>query len=121
MAPSQQSVAGAIFQTVAKLCMTLGLGVATAIFNSVQASPNLSSYWTKKEQPYSAVFWYSVACSALGLCLVPFLSIGTQGGKDTSSSTSSEQASAHNAPNQEREKQAAYEVSVAPESIVVKG
>jgi hypothetical protein len=81
MPPSRQSVASGIFQTVAKLCMTLGFGIATAIFNAVQQNPNLASYWDVKTQPYTATFWYSVACAGLSVCLVPLLTIGTQGGK----------------------------------------
>ena len=94
MAPSQQSVAGGIFQTVAKLCMTLGFGIATAIFNSVQQNPTLASYWDEATQPYTATFWYSVACAALSLCLVPFLTIGTQGGREKRVSAVSEQREA---------------------------
>lgn len=81
MPPSRQSVASGIFQTVAKLCMTLGFGIATAIFNAVEQKPSLSSFWDVKTQPYTATFWYSVACAGLSLCLVPLLTIGTQGGK----------------------------------------
>lgn len=90
MPPSQQSVAGGIFQTVAKLCMTLGLGIATAIFNAVQKNPSLAAYWDNATQPYTATFWFSVACAGLSVCLVPFLTIGTQGGKDKRLDSSSE-------------------------------
>lgn len=81
MPPRQQSVAGGIFQTAAKLCMTLGLGVGTAVFDSVQRKPSLAAYWDDETQPYSAVFWFSVASAGVSVCLVPFLKIGTQGGK----------------------------------------
>ena len=81
MPPSRQSVASGIFQTVAKLCMTLGFGIATAIFNAVEQKPSLASYWDIRTQPYTATFWYSVACSVVSVCLVPFLTIGTQGGE----------------------------------------
>ena len=81
MPPSQQSIAGGIFQTVAKLCTTLGLGVATAVFNAVERKPSLASYWDPVSQPYAATFWFSMACSLFSLFLVPFLTVGTQGGK----------------------------------------
>jgi len=81
MPASQQSIAGSIFQTVAKLCMTLGFGIATAVFNAVQQRPSLASYWDPVTQPYAATFWLGMAFSAFSLCLVPFLTIGTQGGK----------------------------------------
>ncbi|KAK3054999.1 hypothetical protein LTR09_004159 [Extremus antarcticus] len=89
MPPSKQSVASGIFQTVTKLCMTLGLGIATAIYNSVGQNPQLASYWDKRSQPYVATFWYSVACAGVSVCLVPFLTIGTQGGKAKASTESS--------------------------------
>jgi MFS family permease len=81
MPPSQQSIAGGIFQTVTKLCTTLGFGIATAVFSSVQKNPRLSSYWTRTTQPFAATQLMALACSVLGLCLVPFLTLGTQGGK----------------------------------------
>ena len=61
--------------------MTLGFGIATAIFNAVEQKPSLASFWDVKTQPYTATFWYSVACAGLSVCLVPLLTIGTQGGK----------------------------------------
>ncbi|KXS96015.1 hypothetical protein AC578_3901 [Pseudocercospora eumusae] len=81
MPPSQQSTAGGIFQTVTKLCMTIGLGMATAVFNAVESKPSLASYWDEQTQPYAATFWASFGACALSICLVPFLTIGTQGGK----------------------------------------
>ncbi|KAK4505070.1 hypothetical protein PRZ48_003033 [Zasmidium cellare] len=88
MPPSQQSTAGGIFQTVTKLCMTIGLGINTAVFNSVQQKSTLSSYWDRMTQPYAAVFWFAFAAATLGVMLVPFLTIGTQGGREKSVSTS---------------------------------
>lgn len=83
MAQSQQSMAGSIFQTVTKLCTTLGFGIATAVFNSVAKKPgSLAGYWDDATEPYTAVFWFSTACAVFSLCLVPFLTIGTQGGKE---------------------------------------
>lgn len=81
MPKESQSVAGGIFQTVVRLCMTIGFGIVTALFNAEQRNPSLSSYWDLPTQPYATVFWFSTACSALSICLVPFLTIGTQGGK----------------------------------------
>lgn len=88
MPSSQQSVAGSIFQTVTRLCMTLGLGISTAVFDSVQSKPTLAKYWDPAAQPYSAVFWFAFACSALSLLLVPFLRIGTQGAQEKPKDTS---------------------------------
>lgn len=82
--PEQQSIAGGIFQTVTKLCMTLGYGIATAVFNSVSKDPSMGGYYKddRQTQPYSAVLWATVAASGLSLCMVPFLTIGTQGGHE---------------------------------------
>lgn len=87
MPSSQQSTAGGIFQTVTKLCMTIGMGIATAVFNAVQESPRRWSYWDPQTQPYSATFWASFAATALSILLVPFLTIGTQGGRNDEKKT----------------------------------
>lgn len=84
MPPSQQSLGGGIFQTVTKLCMTIGFGVATVVFDSVQRNPSLSKYWDETTQPYAAVFLTCCAFSASSIFLVPFLTLGTQGGKEQS-------------------------------------
>lgn len=88
MPPSQQSTAGGIFQTVTKLCMTIGLGINTAVFNCVQQNPDMSSYWHRQAQPYSAAFWAAFAACVLSVLLVPFLTIGTQGAQARSTSAS---------------------------------
>lgn len=79
--PAQQSIAGGIFQTVTRLCMTIGFGVTTALFNAVQKNPQMASYWDKETQPYTATFWFATACSVVSVALVPFLTLTTQGGK----------------------------------------
>ena len=84
MPPSQQSTAGGIFQTVTKLCMTIGLGIATAVFNAEKRKPTMSSYWDFDTQPFAAVFWMCTAACALSICLVPFLTLGTQGNRQAS-------------------------------------
>lgn len=78
--PERQSIAGSIFQTVTKLCIAIGFGVATAIFNAVDASPASSGYYKNDPyQPYAAVFWFGMASSAVSVPLVFWLRIGTQG------------------------------------------
>lgn len=84
MPPSQQSTAGGIFQTVTKLCMTIGLGIATAVFNAEKRKPTMSNYWDFDTQPYAAVFWMCTAACALSIGLVPFLTLGTQGNRQAS-------------------------------------
>ena len=78
---AQQSIAGGIFQTVTRLCMTIGFGVTTALFNAVQQNPTMPAYWDSETQPYTATFWFALACSVVSVALVPFLTLTTQGGK----------------------------------------
>ncbi|EMC96408.1 hypothetical protein BAUCODRAFT_70091 [Baudoinia panamericana UAMH 10762] len=90
MPSHQQSVAGGIFQTSSKLSTVLGFGICTAVFSAVQQNPRMASYWEPETQPYAATFWVSAAGAVISVCMVPFLTIGTQGGKEkvASSSTS---------------------------------
>lgn len=78
----QQSIAGSIFQTVTKLCQSVGYGIGTAVFNAVSKNPNMGGYYKNDiaTQPYSAVFWFSTASAGLSVVLACFLTIGTQGG-----------------------------------------
>ncbi|KAF7192794.1 putative MFS-type transporter [Pseudocercospora fuligena] len=79
---SHQSIAGGILHTIVRLTATIGFGIATALFNGIQRKPTLASHWDNATQPFSAVFWFCVACSALSVFLVPFLTIRTQGGSE---------------------------------------
>jgi hypothetical protein len=74
--PSQQSIAGGIFNTVSKLCNNLGLGIATSVETSLLNKMTAS---TPAIQPYLAVYWYAAAAAGLSLFMVPFLTLGTQG------------------------------------------
>ena len=78
---AQQSIAGGIFQTVTRLCMTVAFGVTTALFNAVQQNPTMPAYWDRETQPFTATFWFALACSVVSVALVPFLTLTTQGGK----------------------------------------
>jgi hypothetical protein len=82
MPASKQSIAGSLLQTVTRLCTTVGYGVATAIFGSVAEKPSTSGYYAHNAaEPYAATFWFAVGFAFLGLFLVPFLKITTQGHK----------------------------------------
>ena len=76
--PNQQSIAGGIFNTVSKLCNNLGLGIATSVSSSVASQMTASSPVIR---PYLAVYWYAAACAGLSVFMVPFLTLGTQGGE----------------------------------------
>jgi len=80
MSRSQQSVAGGLFQTVTRLCGTIGFGISTALFNAVQDHPSTSGYYSGDPiEPYSATFWFAFGVGAASLLLLPWLTIGTQG------------------------------------------
>ncbi|KAK3115505.1 hypothetical protein LTR53_005081 [Teratosphaeriaceae sp. CCFEE 6253] len=113
MPPSQQSIAGGIFQTVAKLCTTLGFGITTAVFSSVRKDPGLARYWDRTTQPYTATFWFSVACSVLGLGLCYFLTLGTQGGNEKAVSTATSESGVAEEVNVADEK-AVLDAKIAP-------
>ena len=81
--PNQQSLAGGIFNTVTKICSAIGLGISASIYNA-ESSGKAALQTTIK--PYQSVFWFCVATSGLGLCVVPFLTIGTQGNESKASS-----------------------------------
>lgn len=74
--PSEQSVAGGIFNTISKLCNNISLGISTAVYNAVRAQQSDISI-----RPYLATFWFGAAISGISIFLVPFLRLGTQGGK----------------------------------------
>ncbi|EXJ87815.1 hypothetical protein A1O1_04742 [Capronia coronata CBS 617.96] len=74
----QQSVAGGLFNTVTRLSVTVGLGVQTSVFNG--AGGAVQGRGAVLYRPYQATFWVSLVGSVLALFLVPFLTIGRQGG-----------------------------------------
>jgi MFS family permease len=87
MPVSQQSLAGGIFQAVTRLCVAVGFGIATVVYDATELHPYLPTYWDEATRPFAAVFWTSFAFAALSIALVPFLTIGTQGGKDDNDGT----------------------------------
>ena len=80
LSKSQQSIAGGLFQTVTRLCITIGMGISTAIFDGISKSPKSSGLHAHDPiQPYSGIFWFCTACAGASILLVPFLTITTQG------------------------------------------
>lgn len=80
MPPDKQSIAGSLLQTLTRLCQAIGVGIATAIFEAVQQNPATSGYYAYDPiEPYVSTFWFATGMGALGVILVPFLKIGTQG------------------------------------------
>ncbi|KAL2006343.1 hypothetical protein VTN00DRAFT_9997 [Thermoascus crustaceus] len=74
--PSDQSVAGGIFNTFSRLCTNIGLGISTAVYNAVRGQVDDAS----STKPYLSLFWFGAAASGLSIFLIPFLKLGTQGG-----------------------------------------
>ncbi|EXJ82954.1 hypothetical protein A1O3_06771 [Capronia epimyces CBS 606.96] len=75
----QQSVAGGLFNTVTRLSATVGLGIQTSVFNS--AGGAVQGRGAVLYRPYQATFWVSLVGSVVALFLVPFITIGRQGGR----------------------------------------
>ncbi|KAH7160761.1 major facilitator superfamily domain-containing protein [Dactylonectria macrodidyma] len=74
--PHQQSLAGGIFNMLIRLSSTIGLGISTAVYSSVEKS---QSEGGDVNQPFRMVYFVSVGLAALGCLFVPFLRLGTQG------------------------------------------
>jgi hypothetical protein len=83
--PSQQSLAGGIFNTVSKLVSNIGLGITTAIYNAVRNEGGSSV-----TRPYAATYWFATAIAGVAIFTVPFLKLGTQGGNASPSEPSDE-------------------------------
>jgi hypothetical protein len=81
LSKAQQSIASGLFQTVTRLCVTVGMGVSTAIFSSAQKT-NIDApgfHTGDPIRPYAATFWFCTAAAGASLFLVPWVTIGTQG------------------------------------------
>jgi MFS family permease len=76
----QQSVAGGLFNTVVRLSATVMLGIQTSIYNS--AGGTAQGEGSLKYRAYQTTFWASTVAAVLALFLVPFITIGRQGGRN---------------------------------------
>lgn len=100
----QQSIAGGIFNTVSKLCNNLGLGIATSVESAIANQMTAS---TPAIRPYLTAYWFAAAAAGTSLFMVPFLTLGTQGG-DAPTETGDESV------NELAEKKAIIDVGSAP-------
>lgn len=82
---SDQSLAGGIFNTASKLCANISLGITTAVYNSVRNQGPASPI-----KPYLSTYWFAAASAGLGVALIPFLKLGTQGHDDKDNSSDGE-------------------------------
>ncbi|KUI68577.1 hypothetical protein VM1G_04181 [Cytospora mali] len=72
----QQGLASGVMNTIIRLSSTVAMGIATAVFASIEISPQ------GLEQPmlkYTRTFQVSMAMAAASVLLAPFIKIGTQG------------------------------------------
>lgn len=90
----QQSVGGGIFNTAAKLALTMGLGITTAIFDGLTfadpSAPSTDITGLSDAQiirPYHAVWWFATASAGASLLIVWGLKLGTQGHAQVKSSS----------------------------------
>jgi hypothetical protein len=82
MPANKQSMAGSLLQTLARLCTSVGYGIATAIFDYVQRNPSKTGYYASNAaEPFAAVFWFAAGAAFVGVLFVPLLRITTQGHK----------------------------------------
>jgi hypothetical protein len=72
----KQSLGGGIFNTVTKLCIAVGLAISSSVYTAESTSDTVFQTTSK---PYHMAFWVCTASAGIGLCLSPFLTIGTQG------------------------------------------
>lgn len=82
---SDQSLAGGIFNTASKFCANTSLGITTAVYNSVRNQGPASPI-----KPYLSTYWFAAASAGLGVVLIPFLKLGTQGHEDKTNSSDDE-------------------------------
>ena len=78
----KQSLGGGIFNTVTKLCVAIGLAISSSVYNAESTSP---AVFQTSSKPYHMAFWVCAGSAGLGVCLFPFLTIGTQGNADKES------------------------------------
>lgn len=74
--PKQQGLASGIMNTLVRLASTLSMGIATAVYSSVELSARGQAEPMLK---FTRTFQVSIALAGFGLLFVPFLRIGTQG------------------------------------------
>lgn len=71
-----QGLASGIMNTLIRLASTLSMGIATAVYATYEARP---SNETDPMLKFTRTFQVSIAFAGLGVLLVPFMRVGTQG------------------------------------------
>lgn len=75
--PEKQSLAGGIANVVTRLGSSVAMGITTAVYNSVQLSPENAADPMLR---YNRTFLACVAFCGIGAVFIPFMRLGTQGG-----------------------------------------
>ncbi|PSS02279.1 major facilitator superfamily-domain-containing protein [Coniella lustricola] len=75
--PHQQGLASGIMTTLVRLSSTVALGIATAVYTSIDSSAQGQAQPMLK---FTRTFQVSVALAAVGCLFVLFMRVGTQGG-----------------------------------------
>ncbi|ROV94357.1 hypothetical protein VPNG_09387 [Cytospora leucostoma] len=80
----QQGLASGVMNTLVRLSSTVAMGIATAVYASIETSPK------GLEQPmlkFTRTFQVSMAMAAASVLIVPFIRIGTQGHTENDDAT----------------------------------
>lgn len=83
----QQGLATGVQNTLNRLSATVGVGIATAIYSSADATAQGMAHPMLK---YTRTFEVSVAMAALSVLFVPWLRLGTQGNHDSTTTLATE-------------------------------
>lgn len=87
----QQGLATGVQNTLNRLSATVGVGVATAIYSSVDTTAQGMAHPMLK---YTRTFEVSVAMAAVSVLFVPWLRLGTQGNQDSATTLVTEKKDA---------------------------
>lgn len=78
--PDAQGLASGIMNTLVRLASTLSMGLATAVYATYEGRADEDA--ADPMLKFTRTFQVSVALAALGVLVVPFIRIGTQGGDE---------------------------------------
>lgn len=85
--PKHQGLASGIMNTLVRLSCTLAMGIATAVYSSVDLSPKGQADPMLK---FTRTFQVSIALAACSVLFVPFIRVGTQGHHEHESTASTQ-------------------------------
>jgi hypothetical protein len=87
----QQGLATGVQNTLNRLSATVGVGIATAIYSSVDTTAQGMTHPMLK---YTRAFEVSVVMAAVSVMFVPWLRLGTQGNQDSQTTNATEKKKA---------------------------